>query len=97
VTSRGDKFTRDVLEAVPPEARRGVEGVFRRWAGTSLYLARAERYRRAEVAALLQQAGLSNAEAVAALSARFDISRSAARRFLRKLRDPAGRVAASDL
>lgn len=97
MTSRGVAFTRDILAAVPPEARRGVESVLRRLGGTCLYLPRKEGHRRAEVALLLLQGELSNAEAVEALSARFGISRSTARRFLRKLRDPAGRVAASDL
>lgn len=74
----GAAFVADLCASLPPEARRAVERVVQRWAGSTLYLPSRKTEERCRVAAMLLASGLDGADIAQALMQRFGVCRSTA-------------------
>lgn len=84
----GRQFFEELLLAVPPEHRRAVQAVLRRWHRERLYLPRVPDRSLDHTARSLVEARVATADAARALQARFQVARSTAYAALQRARAP---------
>lgn len=82
----GRVFHAELLQAVPPEHRRALVAVLRRWHGWTLYLPAPADPRLDAAAVGMVAAGTPTADAARALQARYGVARSTAYAALQRAR-----------